>query len=830
MESANPDKEKEEPNKPPTIALQKEDAINDDEMEEVEYDDPDIISEKETANTEEEIEEADDHVLSAQKSNLLISDETTQQLQCDCLSSLTTEAEDMTLNPAVCKNYKKLENLEIENQCLKDHLISKQTKIGELELKLFQNDAEYRDEVKVLREKCIMFEQNIEEMKKASINIDVEEERKKYEELFRTFNNEIIDLETRLKEIKDKNHQKVNSVHKVHVENMPQTAKVSALPVGIKDTKGNMCFIIAAIHTLCRILPLDDHNEGGRFLTILKRTKNLLEGNDVMDNNIDEELFNATAENWTQYHKEDGNLKQGDAVEYLMSVLSEIEEENPDLMKNIKSTLVTRNLCTNRLCKQSQSTTVTESIIKTSEIPDNITLSLQQVIDSFTPMFGTRYDSPCVYCGQEAEETTALEEPTQTILLHVNKVSKWGQQVNIDINTNSEVSVPMQNGKSHIYLVTDVIIHQAKDPTEARRGHYITNHFNQQFNQWEKLDNQACSALSNQEAQKINKKGVLYILRAQDKDVDDSDKNEDSIVIIPEVTAVPNQFPHPSPTSPYEVYEGGTHIFYTKKIGPEQWKQISKVNQEYVQRRLQPDTLNSRTILNSCTNDEAGIKSNNPPVIRQTESNKSNSICWHFSSGLCSYGPRCKFRHQTPENYQYPRSQVAANQQHVGETRENTSVNTEATHSTAKHQSKPICPHYKLGTRCNDYDVCKETHSHPRRCREMMTFGECREGENCTYYHPRICRDSMQDLKCLNLKCPYFHLKWTKRYAEQRRDLLHSTSGAYKIDTNIFQQKRTTDAGIQHQAKVNSTVPANGGNSNHFLEQFREMSKTVENL
>ena len=111
-----------------------------------------------------------------------------------------------------------------------------------------------------------------------------------------------------------------------------------------------------------------------------------------------------------------------------------------------------------------------------------------------------------------------------------------------------------------------------------------------------------------------------------------------------------------------------------------------------------------------------------------------------------------------------------------------------------------------------------------------MTFGECREGENCTYYHPRICRDSMQDLKCLNLKCPYFHLKWTKRYAEQRRDLLHSTSGAYKIDTNIFQQKRTTDAGIQHQAKVNSTVPANGGNSNHFLEQFREMSKTVENL
>ena len=86
---------------------------------------------------------------------------------------------------------------------------------------------------------------------------------------------------------------------------------------------------------------------------------------------------------------------------------------------------------------------------------------------------------------------------------------------------------------------------------------------NQQFNQWEKLDNQACSALSNQEAQKINKKGVLYILRAQDKDVDDSDKNEDSIVIIPEVTAVPNQFPHPSPTRPIGIgFLGLRHEFF----------------------------------------------------------------------------------------------------------------------------------------------------------------------------------------------------------------------------------------------------------------------------
>ena len=819
--ATNLDNEKEEPNKSPIIALEKEDAINDDEMEEVEYDDLSIISGKETVNTEYVMNEAGDDVLSARKSNILISGETTQKSQCYCLTSSTPEAEDMTLNPTgilECKNYKKLENLELENKRLRDQLNSKQMKIGELELKLFQSDAEYRDEVKALRDKCIEFEQDIEEMKKSSINVeyeklkDVDEERKKYEELFCTLNSEIIDLETRLKEIEGQNHQKVNSTHKVSVENTPQPAKVSALPIGIKDTKGNMCFIIAAIHTLCRIVPLDEHNEGGRFLSILKRTKNLLEGTNVMDNNIDEELFNATAENWTQYHKEDGNLQQGDAVEYLMSVLSEIEEENPDLIKNIVSTLTTRNLCTNRLCKKSKSTTITESIIKTSEIPDNITLSLQQVIDSFTPMFGTRYDSPCVHCGKETEETTALEEPTQTILLHVNKVSKWGQKVNIDINTTPRVSVPIHNGKSHQYIVTDVIIHQANNPTEAKRGHYITNHYNQQSNQWEKLDNQACSALSDEEAQKLNKKGVLYILRAQNKDLDDSDKIEDSLIMLPDVTAVTKQIPPPNPTSPQEVYEGGSRVFYTNKISPEQWMEISKVNQYYVQRR--PDILKSRTIVNSCTNNEAEVKSKNSPVIKPTQSHESKNICWHYTNGLCRYGPRCRFKHKTHEKYKPPRSNVAENQRHASETHKN----TEAIHSTVVHQSKPICPHYKVGTRCKDYEVCKENHNHPRRCREMMTFGECNKGENCAYYHPHICRESMEDLKCLDLKCPYFHLKWTKRYAEQRRDLLYSTSGAHKINTNIFHQKREVDYDAEvrsYRKSADTNQPQNS--ENHFL-------------
>lgn len=92
--------------------MMKEDAINDDEMGEAEYDDLSIISVKETVNTEYEMNEADD-VFSLLKS---------------LIYSLVVRLLSVTV-------------LKI--------------KIGELELKLFQSDAEYRDEVKVLREKCI---------------------------------------------------------------------------------------------------------------------------------------------------------------------------------------------------------------------------------------------------------------------------------------------------------------------------------------------------------------------------------------------------------------------------------------------------------------------------------------------------------------------------------------------------------------------------------------------------------------------------------------------------------------------------------------------------
>ena len=97
---------------------------------------------------------------------------------------------------------------------------------------------------------------------------------------------------------------------------------------------------------------------------------------------------------------------------------------------------------------------------------------------------------------------------------------------------------------------------------------------------------------------------------------------------------------------------------------------------------------------------------------------------------------------------------------------------------------KEICPKYQFG-RCNNYQVCKQTYDHPRRCRDMLTFGECKYGNTCQYYHPIFCQDSLDNLQCLNLQCPYFHLKFTKRHiAESRREYSNTVDQSDQTSSN----------------------------------------------
>ena len=77
---------------------------------------------------------------------------------------------------------------------------------------------------------------------------------------------------------------------------------------------------------------------------------------------------------------------------------------------------------------------------------------------------------------------------------------------------------------------------------------------------------------------------------------------------------------------------------------------------------------------------------------------------------------------------------------------------------------KPMCPQYENQIRCENYEACKAVYFHPRRCRNMLTFGKCRFGHRCRYHHPKICPKSLTEKKCTNLDCKLFHIKYTVRY------------------------------------------------------------------
>ena len=115
------------------------------------------------------------------------------------------------------------------------------------------------------------------------------------------------------------------------------------------------------------------------------------------------------------------------------------------------------------MCKlKSQATSWTEMITKTSEIPNESALSLQQVIDEFTPVFSSRSEVKCDECNTKINESSALQMPTQTVILHVDKVNAVYQQ------TTSGGRVDCR--KDNIEIITD---DEVKDMTKAERNKII---------------------------------------------------------------------------------------------------------------------------------------------------------------------------------------------------------------------------------------------------------------------------------------------------------------------------------------------------------------------
>ena len=207
-------------------------------------------------------------------------------------------------------------------------------------------------------------------------------------------------------------------------------------------------------------------------------------------------------------------------------------------------------------------------------------------------------------------------------------------------------------------------------------------------------------------------------------------------------------------------------------------------------------------------------------------------ICWDFSNGWCSYGRGCKFHHIIANQDKHPTKNANTNDlQRLSQTQPRHPRSRLQDHEeNPKKDSKPMCPNYQYG-RCNNFDECKILHYHPRRCRDMMTFGECRSGDSCAYFHPQICNNSINNLICTVPECPYFHLQWTKRHAEARRNKLYDDTPMNHIE-KVFNQGKTDQVYEPSRDKEleNTTQQTSSYENSFLLDQIKETNAVVKQL
>ena len=147
--------------------------------------------------------------------------------------------------------------------------------------------------------------------------------------------------------------------------------------------------------------------------------------------------------------------------------------------------------------------------------------------------------------------------------------------------------------------------------------------------------------------------------------------------------------------------------------------------------------------------------------------------------------------------------------------------------NTGMKQKKVICHFYRKG-------ICKYGRKgegckfdHPPYCRKLLDFGtDHHQGckmSSCKFYHPKMCYKSLRQHECFNIKCPYFHVKGTKRvplkeYGSQNRNRNMS-----------YAPNQTSLADNEHA----NTLNQNSSTEEYFLKMFQQMKfdllKTLEN-
>ena len=126
--------------------------------------------------------------------------------------------------------------------------------------------------------------------------------------------------------------------------------------------------------------------------------------------------------------------------------------------------------------------------------------------------------------------------------------------------------------------------------------------------------------------------------------------------------------------------------------------------------------------------------------------------------------------------------------EHEDERNSNSDQNQNRKPIVCKFFKRNSCRHGPKG------DECK--YAHPEICKKFIQHGTrqpqgCTKGSKCEHMHPQMCMSSLRRGKCLNKSCKFRHVKGTVRET-----------------TNTSRNSQTT----QHNQ-----------NSNHFLEEFRQL-------
>ena len=155
-----------------------------------------------------------------------------------------------------------------------------------------------------------------------------------------------------------------------------------------------------------------------------------------------------------------------------------------------------------------------------------------------------------------------------------------------------------------------------------------------------------------------------------------------------------------------------------------------------------------------------------------------------------------------------------------------------------RYYARGMCKYGKEGNGCS-FD-------HPIYCKKLLNHGtssqlRCDKGSSCNHFHPKMCHRSIAKKECFNDRCPYFHIKGTKRHPHRPQKVSHHPPGVdhhpprhsgqnyYRSQSCNSSQHPPWQSGenLYPSKRQFNQNPANEFESIDFLSMFHQMKEEL---